>query len=153
MREDFPLGRLTIKVEPAEFRLDEYNRFLSTIEPECRAFRQIQQNAFGEERRRWAESGEFNTASDDDLPATAPGSLQAPEGCALLLSGTTASVWQVLTAAGDKIEPGQRVFVLEAMKMEIAVHAPRAGEVVEILAKPGTLVANGQPLMIYRPTV
>ena len=49
------------------------------------------------------------------------------------------------------MEAGQRVFVLEAMKMEIAVHASQSGEIVEILCKPGTLVNNGQPLMIYRP--
>jgi urea carboxylase len=111
----------------------------------------MQQEAFGEERRRWAESGEFDTASEDAVPATLPGQLEVPQGCATLLSGTTASVWQVLTAVGDKIEPGQRIFVLEAMKMEIAIHAPHAGEVIQILAKPGTLIGNGQPLMIYRP--
>jgi biotin carboxyl carrier protein len=74
-----------------------------------------------------------------------------PPGCAALRSGTTASVWQVHAKVGDQIEPGQRVFVLEAMKMEIAVYSAEAGEVLEILCNAGSLVTSGQALMIYRP--
>jgi urea carboxylase len=153
MRKLFPLGRLEIKVEPSEFRLNAYHQFLSGIKSECETFRRDQQEAFGQERRRWAKSGEFNAIADVELPAYLPDRLQIPEGCATLLSGTTASVWQVLTSIGARVTRGQRVFVLEAMKMEIAVHVPRNGEVVEILCKPGTLVGSGQPLMIYRPLV
>jgi urea carboxylase len=152
MREQFPLGRLEVKVEESEFRLHSYNQFLSGIESESVAFRKTQQEAFGEERRRWTESGEFNAAAEDDLAAFVPGQLQIPPGCSTLPAHTTASVWQVLAAAGDSIEPGQQVFILEAMKMEIAVHAAHSGEVVEVLCKPGTLVTSGQPLLIYRPT-
>ena len=152
MRTDFPLGRVNVKVERSEFRLRDYNRFLSSIEAESLTFRKAQQQAFAEERQRWAASGEFGTVAEEDLTAVAPGELQIPPGCAALLAGTTASVWQVLVAPGDTIGTGQRVFVLEAMKMEISVHAPQDGQVVEILSKPGTLITNGQPLMIYRPS-
>jgi urea carboxylase len=151
MRQEFPLGRLEVKVEQSEFQLHAYNEFLSQIKSESEAFRAVQQYAFSEERRRWAESGELNTSPGDDVPAEVPGDLKIPAGCAALLASTTASVWQVHVAAGDKVEAGQRVFVLEAMKMEIAVHAARAGEVVEILCHAGSLVNSGQALMIYRP--
>lgn len=151
MREDFPLGRMNLEIEAAEFQLVSYNNFLSGISADSNDFRKRQQEAFGAERRRWAESGEFDRATEDAVPASVPGEVQAPAGCSVLLSSTTASVWQVLVQAGDKVEQGQRVFVLEAMKMEIAVYAPNLSEVVEILAKPGTLVSNGQSLMIYRP--
>jgi urea carboxylase len=151
MRQEFPLGRLEVKVEQSEFQLHAYNEFLSQIKSESEAFRAVQQHAFSEERRRWAESGELNTSPGDDVPAEVPGELKIPAGCAALLANTTASVWQVHVAAGDKVEAGQRVFVLEAMKMEIAVHAARAGEVVEILCHAGSLVNSGQALMIYRP--
>ena len=150
MRQDFPLGRLAVKVEITEFHLHEYNAFLSTIKPDIELFRKVQQDAFSEERRRWAESGELDS-SPEEATAPTPGELLIPAGCKTLVSGTTASVWQVQAAVGDKVEAGQRVFVLEAMKMEIAVHATQAGEVVEILGKPGSLVNTGQALMIYRP--
>jgi urea carboxylase len=152
MRQQFPLGRIEIKTEPSEFRLHSYNEFLAGIQSESAAFRKTQQEAFSAERHRWTQSGEFNAASDDDAPAFIPGQLQLPPGCAMLLAPTTASVWQVQAATGDAVQAGQRIFTLEAMKMEIAVHAAHSGEIVEILCKPGTLVNGGQPLMIYRPT-
>jgi biotin carboxyl carrier protein len=40
--------------------------------------------------------------------------------------------------------------VLEAMKMEILVAAPRAGLVVNILSKPGAVVSAGQNLLWMR---
>ncbi len=150
MREAFPLGRLDIKMERSEFRLTEHHAFLLSIKPESDAFRKKQQEAFAQERRRWAESGEFDTAVEGDPPVP-PDLLRIPEGCTTLVSGTTASVWQVLAGVGENLETGQRVFVLEAMKMEIAVHIPQSGQVVEILCKSGMLVSSGQPLMIYRP--
>jgi urea carboxylase len=152
MRRQFPLGRIEMKIEPAEFRLGAYHQFLAGIQAESAAFRDTQQEAFGAERRRWTERGEFNAVPEDDGPPIIAGQLQLPAGCATLLAPTTASVWQVQAAAGDAIKAGQRIFTLEAMKMEIAVHAAHAGEIVEILCKPGTLVNSGQPLMIYRPT-
>jgi urea carboxylase len=153
MRQRFPLGRMGLRVENTQFHLRGYNEFLAGIVTESAAFRKIQQDAFAEERRHWAERGEFDSAPQEDvLPVELP-YLSVPAGCATVVAQTTASVWQVQAAVGDTIEAGQRLFTLEAMKMEIAVHAVRAGEIVEVLCKPGTLVTSGQPLMIYRPTV
>jgi urea carboxylase len=73
-----------------------------------------------------------------------------PAGCSLLRSPTTASVWRVQAETGNTVEAGQRVIILEAMKMEIAVHAPHAGEIVKVLCQAGSLVTSGQPLLIYR---
>jgi urea carboxylase len=153
MRQQFPLGRMEVKVEESEFHLAAYHQFLSSIQSESADFRKTQQDAFNEERHHWTERGEFDAASEDDLPMLAPDQRQLPPGCATLLAPTTASVWQVQANAGDRVEAGQRMFTLEAMKMEIAVHAAHSGEIVEVLCKPGTLVNSGQPLMIYRPTV
>ena len=44
----------------------------------------------------------------------------------------TGVVFQVTTKAGDSVAAGDPVIVLESMKMEIPVEAPRAGKVKEI---------------------
>ena len=150
MRRQFPLGRFELKVEPAEFQLHCYHEFLGSIRTEAAVFRGMQQDAFAEERRRWAERGEFNPVSEEDATLLAVAEQSIPAGCSLLRSPTTASVWRVQTENGQIVEAGQRVFILEAMKMEIAVHAPHAGEIVEVLCQPGSLVTSGQPLLIYR---
>ena len=48
------------------------------------------------------------------------------------------------------MQAGQKLIVLEAMKMEIAVAAPRAGVVERLNCAPGALVAAGQRLVTLR---
>ncbi len=42
--------------------------------------------------------------------------------------------------AGDTVEQGQDLLVMEAMKMELALKAPRAGTIESINATPGEFV-------------
>ncbi len=57
-------------------------------------------------------------------------------------------VANVLVAAGDTVEHGQRVVVLEAMKMQNDLLAPRGGVVRAVQVTPGQAVTQGQPLVI-----
>jgi acetyl/propionyl-CoA carboxylase alpha subunit len=43
----------------------------------------------------------------------------------------------VLAAEGDRVQAGQPLFILEAMKMENEIHAPKSGVVSQISVKPG----------------
>ena len=52
-------------------------------------------------------------------------------------------------AAGEQVAAGQKLFTLEAMKMETTVYAERAGRVAEVLVKPGTQVDAGDLLLRY----
>ena len=52
----------------------------------------------------------------------------------------------VLVAEGDQVETGQPLFILEAMKMENEIHAPKAGVVSQIAVKPGQDVARHEVL-------
>jgi 3-methylcrotonyl-CoA carboxylase alpha subunit len=50
-------------------------------------------------------------------------------------------------APGERVRKGERVAVLEAMKMEHGLAAPRDGIVAEILAEAGAQVEAGAPLI------
>mgnify|MGYP003401354303 CR=1 FL=1 len=54
---------------------------------------------------------------------------------------------EVKAAAGDKIEKGQVVIVLEAMKMKVPVVATASGQVTSILVAEGDPVEIGQVLI------
>ncbi len=56
-------------------------------------------------------------------------------------------VREVLVAAGDTVERGQTLLLLEAMKMEIRITAPAAGRVKRVLVQPGAVVDRGQRLL------
>ena len=49
--------------------------------------------------------------------------------------------------AGDKVTKGQALAVMEAMKMEHTIAAPRDGVVAELLYAPGDQVAEGEELL------
>ncbi len=61
---------------------------------------------------------------------------------------TEANVWQVRCAVGDQVAAGQEIVVLEAMKMEIPVEAPRAGVVREIRVAEGAAVKDGDVVAV-----
>jgi 3-methylcrotonyl-CoA carboxylase alpha subunit len=61
-------------------------------------------------------------------------------------------VTAVEVSAGEKVEKGQRLLTLEAMKMEHALTAPFDGTVAELNAKPGAQVTEGQLLAKVEPT-
>lgn len=55
----------------------------------------------------------------------------------------TGVVFQVVAHPGDTVAEGDPVIVLESMKMEIPVEAPRAGTVKEIRVEEGRTVQEG----------
>ncbi len=57
-------------------------------------------------------------------------------------------VTQVLVATGDAVEHNQRVAVLEAMKMQNDLVAPRAGVVRAVKVEAGQAVAQQQPIVV-----
>ena len=60
-----------------------------------------------------------------------------------------AQVRAVQGSAGDRVEPGQTLMLLEAMKMEIRLQAPRRGRIARILAKTGDTVERDQVLIEF----
>lgn len=76
----------------------------------------------------------------------APGG--ASTGPMRLSSPMPGKVIRVLVDQGQPVEPGQGVAIVEAMKMQNEVRAPRAGRMLSILAAPGATVAAGETLAI-----
>jgi hypothetical protein len=60
-------------------------------------------------------------------------------------------VWQIVVELGAEVAVGDRMVVLESMKMEIAIVAPVAGTVIEVLCTQGQMVSVGQALLSFNP--
>ena len=69
----------------------------------------------------------------------------------LVTADLQAIVVRIACEPGQTVAEGDLVLVLESMKMEKYVHAPRAGVVKEILTQPGENVAPGTPLIRLTP--
>ena len=76
----------------------------------------------------------------------AQGPVNEEKVCRSPISGI---VVKVLVQAGQKIQPGDRLLVLEAMKMETNITAPVAGTVAKVNANQGDSVQSGQVLVEF----
>jgi urea carboxylase len=150
IRDSFPYGKYPLRIEQQEFRLRDYHAFLASIATDAAAFKRTQQAAFLEERERWRLAGadQFREAPELDI-AIGPDDA-VPEGCRPVCSPVTANVWNVAVEPGQRVAPGERLIVLEAMKMEIAVSAPFAATIEKLNCAPGNLVTAGQNLVTLR---
>lgn len=63
-------------------------------------------------------------------------------------SEITGTVWQIKAKAGDAVEAGDVLVVIESMKMEIPVITEDAGTVKEILVAEKDAVAEGQVVAV-----
>jgi propionyl-CoA carboxylase alpha chain len=62
-------------------------------------------------------------------------------------------VVRVLVEVGQHVDQGQELLVLEAMKMEHRIVAPRAGTVTEITVGQGESIAAGTVLAVVEEDV
>ena len=72
-------------------------------------------------------------ATENDIVASLPG-----------------AVHKILVSAGDHVKKGQAIVVLEAMKMEIEVKAPKEGIIGSIEVSKGQSVANNQVVARFK---
>jgi len=64
----------------------------------------------------------------------------------IVRSDIAANVWKIEVAVGDTVEADQTLAILESMKMEIPVEAPKAGVVAEIMIAEGETIGEDQAL-------
>lgn len=58
-------------------------------------------------------------------------------------SEVTGTVWKIEKKVGDRVDAEDEIMILESMKMEIPVPAPKAGTVAEIMVKEEQAIAEG----------
>ena len=88
----------------------------------------------------------------DEYEAIAP----APVAAAPVVTGAgeavnapmPGNILKVNVKAGDAVKEGQVLVVLEAMKMENEIMAPKAGTVTQVLVSKGSTVDTGAPLVV-----
>ncbi len=75
-----------------------------------------------------------------------PATSNSSAGSSQIPATVSGNVWKMLVKVGDKVEKGDVVAILEAMKMEIDVEAPCSGTITAILANPSYAVEEGQAI-------
>ncbi|MDO8973780.1 acetyl-CoA carboxylase biotin carboxyl carrier protein subunit [Reyranella sp.] len=69
-----------------------------------------------------------------------------------LKSEISGTVWKIEGAVGAEVETDDVLLILESMKMEIPVLAPRKGRIVEFRVGEGDSVAEDQVVLLFEPS-
>ena len=94
-------------------------------------------------------------------PARPPAGPSAPKRGAAVTAATGAGgatlsapmpgvILEIFVKAGDVVERGQRIAVLDAMKMHNLIRAPRAATIREVCVEAGQAVGHGDALVRYQ---
>ncbi|HKQ68090.1 MAG TPA: urea carboxylase [Polyangiaceae bacterium] len=145
-REAFPRGRVKLDVEPTTFRLADYQALLKTQAEAIGAFKAKQVRAFEEERERWALLPPLPDTEPEPEPRATEVALGP--GQRAVRSQVAGSVWQVLVAPGDRVKAGDKLVILETMKMETVVTASQDGTVDAVPCKQGSMASAGTILVV-----
>ncbi|WP_300449215.1 biotin/lipoyl-containing protein [Accumulibacter sp.] len=88
-------------------------------------------------------------AAAGSATSAAPAAAAAPRAAEAgdAVAGMGGVVVEVDVKVGQTVAVGDRLLVLEAMKMKTPVMATRAGQVTRVLVAPGDAVEGGQPLV------
>jgi len=78
--------------------------------------------------------------------APAVAAATAGVGSVEIHSQTPGNVWKVIKNPGDAVAEGDVIMILEAMKMEIDITAPKAGKISSINVNVNDTVADAQLL-------
>jgi len=95
--------------------------------------------------------GDIQITPSAAAPAAAATPSAAPvaaggKGSIEIHSQTPGNVWKILKAAGDSVNEGEQIMILEAMKMEIDIVAEKAGVIKSIEVNTNDAVVDGQLL-------
>jgi biotin carboxyl carrier protein len=124
-----PTGGATVTVEGQTFEVEPVSDRASRVPP----------------RPQPPASSTASARSASPRPASRP---SAPAADGAIVAPISGKVLSIRVKVGDPVEADQVVLILEAMKMENNIHAPRSGTVREVAVSEGTEVGDGALLMV-----
>lgn len=95
-----------------------------------------------------AESSAEAVKQPPSPAASSPAPVAAgPVGSGTITSPIPGHILEIVVSVGDKVLAGQKLLVLEAMKMENVITTDQAGVVKKILVRTGDAVTHGQAMI------
>ncbi len=90
------------------------------------------------------------TPAAEAVPGAAPAAASVTGDGECVDSPMPGNILKVNVAAGQSVKEGEILVILEAMKMENEIMAPRSGTVTQVLVEKGAVVETGTPLVFIR---
>lgn len=94
-----------------------------------------------------SNGGDVNGVAAAGAAPSVGGAAAIPAGGEPLLAPLAGNIFKVLVQPGQQVNEGDTVIILEAMKMETEISAPKAGTIASVEAKEGDSVTVGHQLL------
>lgn len=148
IRYQFPRGEFSPRIESSRFSLREYQNLLTSEEKEIKDFTGNRESAFEAELADWKASGKINFEAEPELIEIPEH--EVPEGMRAIYSSVAGCVWKITTKAGNRLNSGDTLLILESMKMEIEVLSDFSGTLHKVLVEPGQQIQPGQMIALLQ---
>ena len=146
MRAQFKAGQHAIDIEETTFDFAAYTTFLTENAASIESFKRTQQEAFAVEAALWRD----DDVGLDQVAHHAVDEVPLAEGQSVVNADLSGNVWKIQVEPGQRVDVGDVLVVVEAMKMELAITATRAGTVARICCQSGKPVTAGDPLLVMQ---
>lgn len=143
LREDFREGKASVRIEEERFALADYEQFLVDNADSIQKFRDKQKVAYDQEVALWQAD---NVGAQEEETKQVAADLD-DDSIQRVCADISGNVWKVLVEAGQQVEVGQPLVILEAMKMEFPIHASVSGIVRDLHCRPSKAVVAGEALL------
>lgn len=144
------LERITEENDNGKFKIDveesifDHKKYLAWVDENIESITEFVENQGGEKADEFARliqvsNAELEKSSSDDNVVQE----EYPEDAELVYSEYTGRFWKPVASSGDAVKSGDGLIIIEAMKTEMIVPAPKDGKVFKILHKNGDMVEAG----------
>lgn len=143
-------GKFVIEIEESVFDHGEYLAWTAANSASIAEFaaRQLEGN---EEISRLIQVSNAELQASQSQPDTAITADQFAENAEFVYAEVAGRFWKNMVLAGDTVDKGQGIVIVEAMKTEMVVSSPVKGKVVKIVHKNGDLVEAGDLVAVVEP--
>jgi biotin carboxyl carrier protein len=140
--------KVTVNHQTYEVEIEDINARPVVAVVDGERFEVMPENGAPKEIKPKVEKKSFNLHQPSGAPASSNVSAQGNIQTAPL-PGTVVNVF---VKAGDKVEAGQVILIIEAMKMKNSIRSLFSGVVEQTLVETGQSVAHKQPLVKFKDT-
>ncbi|KAF4001401.1 urea carboxylase [Saccharomyces cerevisiae] len=141
MTEDCDNGVYKVNIEKSVFDHQEYLRWINANKDSITAFQEGQLGERAEEFAKLIQNA--NSELKESVTVKPDEEEDFPEGAEIVYSEYSGRFWKSIASVGDVIEAGQGLLIIEAMKAEMIISAPKSGKIIKICHGNGDMVDSG----------
>lgn len=145
LTEDFEHGNYELSTEESVF---DHKKYLEWIQNNSESIEKHQQIQSGERLKNFKSLIKVANSELETVKVVKNAEKEFPHDSAMVYSEYSGRFWKPMVKVGDKVDEGQGLVIIEAMKTEMIVSSPKSGIVKYINYQNGDMVEAGDVVAV-----